>query len=105
MLCWSHWRDMTMVGTVYCTNSTSSVGSVSANASQRGFMRLLLWNFRSARTVPTGQAKGVVAEQMRDHFSDCTNIGPVSGRKTTSQGPNTVPGHANIVLTPDFVQC
>ena len=54
LLCWSHWRDMTMVGTVYCTNSTSSVGSVSANASQRGFMRLLLWNFRSAQASHWG---------------------------------------------------
>lgn len=47
---WSHWRDMTMVGTVYCTKMTSSVGRASANTSQRGFMRLLLLNLRSAAT-------------------------------------------------------
>jgi len=56
--CCSHWRDMMIVGTVYCTNSTSSVGSVSANTSQRGFMRLLLWKRRSARQAAAGAASG-----------------------------------------------
>ncbi len=46
---WSHWRDMTTVGTVYCTKMTSSVGIVSAKSSHRGFMRLLVWNFIAAQ--------------------------------------------------------
>ena len=104
MLCWSHWRDMTMVGTVYCTNSTSSVGSVSAKASQRGFMRLLLWNFRSARTVPTSQAKDLVAERMHNNFWNDSEDVPNSGHKTALQGLDTVLSHANIVFTTNTVQ-
>lgn len=45
---WSQDRDMTMVGTLYCTYMTSWVGSTAAITSQRGFIREEVVNFRSA---------------------------------------------------------
>ena len=58
---WSHCRDITMVGTVYWTKITSSVGSASANTSHRGFIRLLLLNFRSA--IPPQLTQALDQEQ------------------------------------------
>lgn len=46
---WSHCRDMTIVGTVNWVKMTSSLGSASAKTTQRGFIRLLALNFRSAQ--------------------------------------------------------
>ena len=45
---WSQDLDIMMVGTLYCTYMTSCVGSTAAMTSQRGFMRDVVVNFRSA---------------------------------------------------------